>query len=101
MLVNTSGTLGGIGAQLVLVPALTLGCAQLVAAQLLDNISWKICSIYVVAYGVRDLEEIRQEFGQTSTTSVATSCETNQQEEPVNAVVVQVLARLNQQETSE
>ena len=48
-----------------------------------------------VAYGVRDLEEIRQEFGQTSTTSVATSCETTNQEELVNAVVAQVLARLN------
>ncbi|MGH2335454.1 hypothetical protein ACQ1ZS_15350 [Enterococcus faecalis] len=42
---------------------------------------------------MRDLEEIRQDFGQTSTTSVATSCETTYQEELVNAVVAQVLAR--------
>ena len=69
--------------------------AQLVAAQLLIILGLKICSIYVVLHMARDLEEIRQEFGQTSTTSVATSCETTNQEELVNAVVAQVLARLN------
>ncbi|MCZ0856372.1 acetaldehyde dehydrogenase, partial [Enterococcus faecalis] len=67
-----------------------------------DNIGVEdLFNLRRVAFGVRDLEEIRQEFGHTSTTSVATSCETTYQEELVNAVVAQVLARLNLQETSE
>ncbi|MEO2433248.1 acetaldehyde dehydrogenase, partial [Enterococcus faecalis] len=96
LLVNTSGTLGGIGASTNLVPALTLGCGAVGGSSTSDNIGVEnLFNLRRVAYGVRDLEEIRQEFGQTSTTSVATSCETTNQEELVNAVVAQVLARLN------
>lgn len=96
MLVNTSGTLGGIGASTNLVPALTLGCGAVGGSSTSDNIGVEnLFNLRRVAYGVRDLEEIRQEFGQTPTTSVATSCETTNQEELVNAVVAQVLARLN------
>ena len=75
LLVNTSGTLGGIGASTNLVPALTLGCGAVGGSSTSDNIGVEnLFNLRRVAYGVRDLEEIRQEFGQTSTTSVATSC---------------------------
>ncbi len=77
-------------------PASTLGCGAVGGSSTSDNIGVEnLFNLRRVAYGVRDFEEIHQEFGQTSTTSVAISCETTNQEELVNAVVAQVLARLN------
>ena len=53
-------------------PALTLGCGAVGGSSTSDNIGVEnLFNLRRVAYGVRDLEEIRQEFGQTSTTSVA------------------------------
>ena len=61
MLVNTSGTLGGIGASTNLVPALTLGCGAVGGSSTSDNIGVEnLFNLRRVAYGVRDLEEIRQ-----------------------------------------
>lgn len=61
LLVNTSGTLGGIGASTNLVPALTLGCGAVGGSSTSDNIGVEnLFNLRRVAYGVRDLEEIRQ-----------------------------------------
>ena len=49
-------------------PALTLGCGAVGGSSTSDNIGVEnLFNLRRVAYGVRDLEEIRQEFGQTST----------------------------------
>jgi acetaldehyde dehydrogenase (acetylating) len=92
LLVNTAGTLGGIGASTNLVPALTLGCGAVGGSSTSDNIGVQnLFNLRRVAYGVRDLDEIRQMFDQKVTNK---SELTNDKEELVDAIVTQILKRL-------
>lgn len=60
LLVNTPGALGGVGATTNLSPALTLGCGAVGGSATSDNISpLNLINIRRVAYGVRELEEVR------------------------------------------
>lgn len=60
LLVNTSATLGGIGASTSLVPALTLGCGAIGGGSTSDNIGpLNLINIRRVAWGVKELEDIR------------------------------------------
>lgn len=60
LLVNTPGTLGGIGATTNLFPALTLGCGAVGGSSTSDNISpLNLINIKRVVHGVRTIEEIR------------------------------------------
>jgi len=60
LLVNTPGALGGIGGSTNLVPALTLGCGAVGGSSTSDNIGpMNLLNIKRVAYGVRELEELR------------------------------------------
>lgn len=64
-LVNTPGALGGIGATTRLFPALTLGCGAVGGSSSSNNIGpMDVINIRRVAFGVRELEEIRREAGQ-------------------------------------
>lgn len=77
LLVNTSGIFGGIGTSANLAPALALGCDAVGGSPTSDNIGAEnLLNLRRVVYNVCDLGEIRQESGQTSTTSVTTPCET-------------------------
>ncbi|WP_032120534.1 acetaldehyde dehydrogenase (acetylating) [Clostridium amazonitimonense] len=59
LLVNTSGTLGGIGATTNLVPALTLGCGAIGGSSTSDNIGpLNLLNIKRVAFGVKEQEEV-------------------------------------------
>ncbi|MDY3919842.1 MAG: acetaldehyde dehydrogenase (acetylating) [Candidatus Limivivens sp.] len=61
-LVNTPGALGGIGATTRLFPALTLGCGAVGGSSSSNNIGpLDLINIRRVAFGTRDLEEIRRE----------------------------------------
>lgn len=61
-LVNTPGALGGIGATTGLFPALTLGCGAVGGSSSSNNIGpLDLLNIKRVAFGNRELEEIRRE----------------------------------------
>lgn len=60
-LVNTPGALGGIGATTGLFPALTLGCGAVGGSSTSNNIGpMDVINIKRVAFGIRELEEIRK-----------------------------------------
>lgn len=60
ILVNTPGALGGVGATTGLAPALTLGCGAVGGSATSDNITPKnLINIRRVAYGLKELEELR------------------------------------------
>lgn len=61
LLVNTPGALGGVGATTNLLPSLTLGCGAVGGSSSSDNIGPQhLINIRRVAYGVRELEELRR-----------------------------------------
>lgn len=62
LLVNTSATFGGIGATTNLFPALTLGSGAVGGSSTSDNIApQNLFNIRRIAWGVRELEDIRGE----------------------------------------
>lgn len=62
LLVNTSATLGGIGATTNLFPAMTLGCGAVGGSSTSDNIGpQNLFNMRRIAWGVRELEELRGE----------------------------------------
>lgn len=63
LLVNTPGALGGVGATTNLPPALTLGCGSVGGSATSDNVGpLNLINIRRVAYGVKELEDLRTEF---------------------------------------
>ncbi|MGL5664336.1 MAG: aldehyde dehydrogenase family protein, partial [Cetobacterium sp.] len=87
LLVNTPGALGGIGGTTNLAPALTLGCGAVGGSSTSDNITpLNLINIRRVAWGVRELEDIKGE---------KKSCETSQDklEEMVKKIVADILNR--------
>lgn len=70
LLVNTPGSLGGVGVTTNLPPALTLGCGAVGGSATSDNVGpMNLLNIRRVAYGVKELEDIRA-------MSPGTSCKT-------------------------
>lgn len=62
LLVNTSATLGGIGATTNLFPAMTLGCGAVGGSSTSDNIGpQNLFNMRRIAWGVRELDELREE----------------------------------------
>lgn len=62
IMVNTLGSLGGVGATTRLFPALTLGCGAVGGSSSSNNIGpMDLINIKRVAYGVKELENLRQE----------------------------------------
>ncbi len=60
LLVNTPGALGGTGATTALAPALTLGCGAVGGSATSDNITpLNLINIRRVAYGIKELEDVR------------------------------------------
>ena len=60
VLVNTIGSLGGVGATTGLQPALTLGCGAVGGSATSDNVGpMNLINIRRLAYGIKDLDEIR------------------------------------------
>ena len=58
--VNSPGALGGIGATVNMMPALTLGCGSIGGSATSENVGpMNLINIKRVAYGVRELEDIR------------------------------------------
>ncbi|MCR5485413.1 MAG: acetaldehyde dehydrogenase (acetylating) [Clostridiales bacterium] len=75
LLVNTPGALGGVGATTKLAPALTLGCGAVGGSATSDNITpMNLINIRRVAWGVKELEELRDGSTRPSAASYCASC---------------------------
>lgn len=60
ILVNTPSSLGGVGASTGLMPSFTLGCGALGGSATSDNVGpMNLLNLRRVAYGTKDLEEIK------------------------------------------
>lgn len=67
ILINTPGSLGGVGATTNLFPAFTLGCGAIGGSSSSNNIGpMDVINIKRAAYGVKELEQIRSEVGQSN-----------------------------------
>lgn len=68
ILINTPGTLGGIGGSTNLMPALTLGCGAVGGSSTSDNVGpMNLLNIRKAAYGVKELEDLKGEDSKNST----------------------------------
>jgi acetaldehyde dehydrogenase (acetylating) len=69
LLVNTPSALGGVGATTNLLPSLTLGCGAVGGSSSSDNIGpLNLINVRRLAYGVKELEDIRNEVSADSST---------------------------------
>ena len=74
LLVNTAAALGGVGATTNLLPAFTLGCGTVGGSATSDNIGpLNLINIRRVAYGTKELEELKEEGSCVNTCSVDNS----------------------------
>lgn len=63
LLVNTPGTLGGVGASTGIQPALTLGCGAVGGSATADNVGpMNLIDIRRVAFGLKELDEVRGNY---------------------------------------
>lgn len=73
ILVNTPSAQGAIGATTNLSPSLTLGCGAVGGSATSDNVSpLNLIDIRRLAYGVKDVEDLKDEFGESNSSK---SCE--------------------------
>lgn len=108
LLVNTIGSLGGVGAVTGLAPALTLGCGAVGGSATSDNIGpMNLINIRRVAFGLKELDELRREspVETESGPDTAADCREEKKTEPcgvslskeeIEAIIRTVMARLNQ-----
>ena len=90
-LVNTPGALGGIGATTGLFPALTLGCGAVGGSSSSNNIGpLDLINIKRVAFGTKELEEIRRE-SETAQNSTTSSCSGRISQELINTIVDKIV----------
>ena len=93
LLVNTSATLGGIGATTNLFPAMTLGCGAVGGSSTSDNIApQNLFNLRRIAWGVRELSELRGSdiFEETD----ADIPGTDDKDQLINLLVERVLEKL-------
>ena len=88
LLVNTPGALGGIGGTTNLVPALTLGCGAVGGSATSDNVGpMNLLNIRRLAYGVKELEELKGEEPKAEIEGIS--------EEALENIVRSLLLKLN------
>ncbi len=97
ILVNTMGSLGGIGASTNLFPALTLGCGAVGGSSSSNNIGpMDLINIKRVAFGTKELEEIRKDsanlLSDTKSSFSSTNCNVNT--ELVEEIVKRIMKQL-------
>ncbi|WGU94178.1 acetaldehyde dehydrogenase (acetylating) [Paenibacillus dendritiformis] len=92
LLVNTPGTLGGIGATTAIAPALTLGCGAVGGSSTSDNISpLNLLNIRRVAYGLREIEDLTEK---PAAPTEAASIDLGDKEQLINLIVKRILAEM-------
>lgn len=93
LLVNTAGALGGVGATTNLAPALTLGCGAVGGSATSDNINpLNLINIRRVAWGVRELEELRGNTPATPICSGGVSARSEVSAADVERITREILA---------
>lgn len=102
LLVNTPGALGGVGATTNLAPALTLGCGAVGGSATSDNVGpLNLMNIRRVAYGVKELADLKKQFPQQAPDMAAEQAPSESfkidketfSEETIAAITKAVLAR--------
>lgn len=96
LLVNTPGALGGVGSTTNLAPALTLGCGAVGGSATSDNVTPRhLVNIRRVAFGVRELEEIRgnHPVPETACQNAPMLEKSPQSSEPVTSADVEAITR--------
>lgn len=96
VLVNTCGSLGGIGGSTGLTPALTLGCGAVGGSATSENVGpFHLLNIRYVAEGLRELSDIRKDMPK--------ECECGEREAQIDikdldldAIVEEIINRLKQ-----
>ena len=92
LLVNTPGTLGGIGASTNITPALTLGCGAVGGSSTSDNVGpLNLINIRRVAYGVRSLEDIKNSLPNLPQKKCETPAATSVTDSEVEALLRRIL----------
>ncbi len=92
LLVNTPAALGGVGATTALIPAFTLGCGTIGGSSTTDNIGpLNLINIRRVAYGTKELEDLREENNRACEVGSTSSCGTQITENDVENIIKQVL----------
>ncbi|KKO51742.1 acetaldehyde dehydrogenase (acetylating) [Paenibacillus sp. DMB20] len=92
LLVNTPGTLGGIGATTALAPALTLGCGAVGGSSTSDNIDpFNLLNIRRIAYGLKEMEDLAE---QPALQSEASSIDLGDKEQLINMIVNRILEKM-------
>ncbi|EJP6472273.1 acetaldehyde dehydrogenase (acetylating) [Clostridium botulinum] len=94
VLVNTPGTLGGIGASTNIAPALTLGCGAVGGSSTSDNIGpLNLINIKRITYGIREIEDLRDTKVEQAKVS-DTLGNASETEELINLLVKRILTEL-------
>ncbi|MCB2296397.1 acetaldehyde dehydrogenase (acetylating) [Clostridium tagluense] len=94
LLVNTPGSLGGIGATTSLVPALTLGCGAVGGSATSDNIGpMNLINIRRMAYGTGEIEDI-VDRNNTASSSIKSE---SLNEDSINLIVEKIMEKLRSQ----
>ena len=95
LLVNTPGSLGGTGVSTALPPALTLGCGAVGGSATSDNVTpLNLINIRRVAYGLRELSEIRAGHPSPEAKTADTVTESGVSRDEIEAITKAVIARL-------
>lgn len=95
LLVNTPGTLGGIGATTAIAPALTLGCGAVGGSSTSDNISpLNLLNIRRVAYGLREMEDLMEQEQPVAEQDKLASLNLGDKEELIGMIVARILEKL-------
>lgn len=93
ILINTPGALGGVGATTNLFPALTLGCGAVGGSSSSNNIGpIDLINIKRVAYGIRELDELRQQAPEQN--SSKSCCSEWVKEELIDELVKKIMKEL-------
>ena len=92
IIVNTPSALGGIGASTALMPALTLGCGAIGGSATSENVGpMNLLNLKHVAYGLREMEEIR---GAAAKEQNCCGAEKKVSADKVDEIVAEIIARI-------
>ena len=92
IIINSPSALGGIGASTALMPALTLGCGAIGGRATSENVGpMNLLNLKHVAYGLREMEEIR---GAAAKEQNCCGAEKKVSADKVDEIVAEIIARI-------
>ena len=92
IIINSPSALGGIGASTALMPALTLGCGAIGGSATSENVGpMNLLNLKHVAYGLREIEEIR---GAAAKEQNCCGAEKKVSADKVDEIVAEIIARI-------